>query len=114
MEVSESGEETYRNLRRATAPKVIFIYGPPLALKSEVAKAISSSLGYHYVDLGHLRRHQLKEADGVVFVNKFIKLSIRSNRNLVVDGFFEQPNELVVLEEYLLPHKVIHIKPTKD
>lgn len=49
-----------------------------------------------------------------MFVNKFIRWCIQNGKNVVLDGFIERKGELAVLEEYLLPKKVIHIKPTKD
>lgn len=107
-------DESYRNLRRALLQRVIFVYGPPLEIKTKLAKHLASSIGYQYVDYNHLKNTVLNESDGVVFVNKFIRWCMNNGKNIVLDGFIERRAELSVLEEYLLPKKVLHIKPTKD
>lgn len=87
VDLVPSLEESYRNLRRSLLQRVIFVYGPPLEIKSQLAKQLAAAVGYQYVDYQHLRNNVLEEKDGVVFVNKFIRWCIQSGKNIVLDGF---------------------------
>ena len=61
IDLSANVDESYRNLRRGLLQRVIFIYGPPLQIKSQLAKQIALATGYEYVNYQQLRNQTLSE-----------------------------------------------------